>query len=247
MQALSTAATGLSAQQQRIDMIANNLANVNTTAYKSAEAGFQDTYYTAMENPDPEAGAAGLQRGTGIRLSSTAVDFSQGTVQSTGNAMDLAINGDAFFRLNKDGETVYTKDGAFTVSVEEDGAYLVNAEGFYVLDENNDRISVPEDAADFIVKGDGSITEETKLGLYTFENAGGLLRRGDNLFSETAASGNAVTADDFKVEQGALEGSNVDLGAELSDLIQAQRVFSLASRALQTADNMEGLANNIRT
>jgi flagellar basal-body rod protein FlgG len=247
MQALSTAAVGLSAQQQRIDMLANNLANINTTAYKSAAAGFADTYYTAMENPDPAAAATNLQRGTGIRLSSTAVDFSQGSVQSTGNATDFAIQGDAFFRLMKeDGAYVYTKDGSFSVSVEEDGAYLTTAEGYYVLDENNDRISVPEGAGGFLVGSDGRITEETKLGIYSFDNTGGLRKEGDNLFSETAASGNAVAADDYSVKQGVLEGSNVDLASELTELIQAQRVFSLASRALQTADNMEGLANNIR-
>ena len=247
MQSLSTAATGLSAQQKKIDIIANNIANVNTTAYKGATAVFEDTYYTAMENPDPEAQVTNLQKGTGAKLSATAVDFSQGATMTTGNALDFEISGNAFFRLqNEDGEYVYTKDGSFSVSVEEDGAYLVSSEGYYVLDENDDRISVPEDTGTFI-RSDGSITDEIRLGIYTFENTGGLSAGGNNLFSETVSSGQPILAEDYTVKQGALEGSNVDLASELSNLIQAQRVFSLASRALQTADNMEGLANNIRS
>ncbi|NMA25579.1 MAG: flagellar hook-basal body protein, partial [Clostridiales bacterium] len=248
MQSLSTAATGLAAQQQRLDIIANNIANLNTTAYKSVKAGFEDAYYTAMENPDPDAEATYLQRGTGVRLSSTAVSFSQGIVQTTGNARDLAISGDGFFRLQDgSGAYVYTRDGSFTVSVEEDGAYLVNAGGYYVLDENNERILLPESGGSFIVRPDGSIEgSETKLGVYSFANAGGLALRGRSLFIPTAASGEAVPAADYTVRQGELEGSNVDLGSEISELIQAQRAFSLASRALQTADNMEALANSIR-
>jgi flagellar basal-body rod protein FlgG len=248
MQSLSTAATGLAAQQQKMDIIANNIANLNTTAYKSVKAGFEDAYYTAMENPDPDAREANLQRGTGVRLSSTAVSFSQGAAQSTGNARDLAIRGDAFFRLQDgNGAYVYTRDGSFTASVEEDGAYLVNADGYYVLDENNERILLPDGGESFTVQADGSIEGSgAKLGVYSFANAGGLALRGRSLFFPTAASGDAVPAEDYTVRQGELEGSNVDLGSELSELIQAQRAFSLASRALQTADNMEGLANNIR-
>jgi len=248
MQSLSTAATGLAAQQRRIDIIANNIANLNTTAYKSVKAGFEDTYYTAMENPDPDAEAGNLQRGTGVRLSSTNISFSQGIVQTTGTPHDFAIRGDAFFRLqDRSGAHVYTRDGSFTVSVEEDGAYLVSADGYYVLDENNERILLPESGENFVVLADGSIEGRgIKLGVYSFTNAGGLALRGQGLYIPTAASGEAAPAENYTVRQGELEGSNVELGAELSELIQAQRAFSLASRALQTADSMEGLANNIR-
>ncbi len=252
MQSLSTAATGLSAQQQKIDIIANNIANVNTAAYKSTDARFQDTLYTAMENPDPDAAATNLQRGTGALLSSASVNFTQGSVVSTGETLDLMIEGDAFFKLERpDGSYAYTKDGSFGLSIEEDGTYLVNADGYYVLDENDERMQVSQDAGSFNVHRDGNIImgdTEAQLGIYTFDNTEGLLAAGGNLYTESASSGAAAAAnpDDYRVEQGVLEGSNVDLASELTHLMEAQRVFSLASRALQTADEMEGLANNLR-
>ncbi len=250
MQSLLTAASGLSAQQQKIDIISNNIANVNTAAYKSTDARFQDTLYTAMENPDAEAPATNLEKGTGVALSSTTINFSQGSTLSTGNTLDLMIEGDAFFKLEKaDGEYAYTKDGSFSLSAEDDGIYLVNSDGYYVLDENDERILVPEDADSFIVKNDGSIvmgSAEAQLGIYEFDNTAGLTPAGGNMFTESVASGTAVAAEDYSIEQGTLEGSNVDLALELTNLMQAQRVFSLASKALQTADEMEGLANNLR-
>lgn len=250
IQSLSTAAAGLYAQQQKIDIIANNIANVNTIAFRSADARFEDTYYTVMENPDPEAENANLQKGTGVALSSTTIDFSQGGIQTTGNVLDFMIDGDAFFKLETaDGTYAYTKDGSFNISAEEDGYYLINSKGYYVLDENDERILIPEDAGEFTVNSDGSIIvdgDESKFGIYTFENNAGLLCEGGNLFSETAVSGAVAAAEEYAVMQGTLEGSNVDLATELTELIQAQRVFSLASKALQTADDMEGLANNIR-
>ncbi len=250
IQSLSTAAAGLTAQQQKIDIIANNIANISTTAYKGTDARFEDTLYTAMENPDPDAPVTNLQKGTGVALASAATDFTQGSVRQTGGMFDLMIDGDAFFKVETgDGEYAYTKDGAFSISVEEDGRYLVTSAGDYVLDENDERIMIPEDAQRFNVRDDGGIdtgTAEAQLGIYTFDNAAGLLSAGGNLFTETAASGAAAEAEEYTVIQGALEGSNVDLATQLTSLIQAQRVFSLASQALQTADDMEGLANNLR-
>ncbi|MGI5970210.1 MAG: flagellar hook-basal body protein [Oscillospiraceae bacterium] len=246
MQSLSTAATGLSAQQQKIDIIANNIANLNTTAYKTSSAVFADTYYTIMENPDQNADETELARGTGAKLASTSMDFSQGKAVATGNALDLMIEGNAFFRLlDGAGNFAYTKDGSFSVSDEVDGSYLVNSQGFYVLDENDERIRVPEGR--FTVQSDGSIADSgIRIGIYAFENTGGLEPRGNNLFYEGVSSGQALETAEYRLIQNSLEGSNVDLSTELTQLIQAQRIFSLASRALQTADEMEGLANNIR-
>ncbi len=250
MQSFSSAASGLSAQQQKIDIIANNIANINTSSFKSTDARFEDTLYNAMENPDPEAEGANLQKGTGVALSSTAFDFSQGSVLATGNKLDFMIDGDAFFKLlTAGGEYVYSKDGAFSLSMEGDAGYLVNSEGEYVLDDNDAKILIAGNSDRFIVRSDGNILidgTETQMGIYTFENTRGLLSEGGNRFSETAASGEAAAAADYTVTQGALEGSNVNMASELTHLIEAQRVFSLASKALQTADDMEGLANNIR-
>ena len=250
MQSLSTAAAGLSAQQQKIDILANNISNVNTTAYKSSSARFKDTLYTAMENPDTEAAASNLQKGTGVALSSTGIDFSQGSAVATENPLDLMITGDGFFKLmTANGEYAYSKNGAFSISMEGDGSYLVNAEGDYVLDINDEKIRVPANADKFAVQSDGTIVldgTQTRLGIYTFENVQGLRSEAGSLFSETTASGEAAASTDFTVTQGVLEGSNVNLASELTRLIEAQRAFSLASQALQTADEMEGLANNIR-
>lgn len=250
MQALLTAATGLSAQQKKIDIIANNIANVNTTAFKSSDAQFKDTLYTSMENPDLDAEPTNLQKGTGVAISSTSIDFSQGNTNVTGKDLDLMIDGNAFFRLlSPEGEFVYTKDGSFTISAEGDEGYLVNSAGYYLLDENNNRISITADSGKISIQGNGTIGaygNMIKIGVYSFDNTGALLSVGENLFTESVSSGQAAAATDYSIVQGALESSNVDLAKELTKLIQAQRVFTLASRALQTTDNMEGLANNIR-
>lgn len=251
IQSLSTARAGLTAQQQKIDIISNNIANISTTAFKSTHARFKDTLYTAMENPAPGAGAGNLQKGTGTALSSTVIDFSQGGIRTTGNRLDFMIEGNAFFKLETaDDVYAYTKDGSFNLSVEEKGSFLVNSDGYYVLDVNDGRIMIPaEGSGAFSVRDDGSIeleSTEIQLGIYTFDNAAGLEPAGGSLFSESTSSGEAAEAADYTVLQGSIEGSNVDLASELTRLIEAQRVFSLAGKALQTADNMEGLANNLR-
>jgi flagellar basal-body rod protein FlgG len=250
IQSLYTAASGLSGQQRRIDIIANNISNVNTTAYKSSSSVFKDTLYTTMENPEDTGGGLNLQRGTGITLSATTLDHTQGNIRDTGGELDFAIDGEGFFKLlDLQGNAVYTRDGSFYRSISEDGEYLVNSQGCYVLDENDEKISLPENAEDISVSADGTLTagdRTLKLGIYEFPNGSGLLSVGNNLFSESLSSGGPVAAEGFAIRQGALESSNVDLATELTKLMRAQRVFSLSSRALQTADNMEGLANNIR-
>ena len=250
MQSLRTAAAGLSGQQAKIDIIANNIANINTIAFKSSDANFEDTLYSVMEDPSDAAATANLQKGTGVKLASVSADFSQGSMMATENKLDFAINGDGFFKLlTEDGEYVYTRDGAFSISSEEDGgSYLVNSRGHYVIDENDEKIEAYEDGV-LSIQSDGTVTTdsgETRLGIYIFSNPNGLASAGGNLFSETVTSGNVSPAEDYSVSRGYLEGSNVELAEELTNLIKSQRIFSLASKALQTADNMEGLANNIR-
>lgn len=250
IQSVYTACAGLTSQQKRMDTIANNISNVNTIAFKSSSIVFKDTLYTTMENPEDAAGSANLQRGTGITLAATALDFSQGNLRETGGELDLAIDGAGFFKLlDQQGEAVYTRDGTFCRSMSEDGDYLVNSQGCYVLDESDNKIRLPETGTYIRVDADGTIAAEggaVRLGICEFANAGGLNSIGGNLFSESASSGDAAYAEGFTVRQGVLENSNVELATELTKLIRAQRTFSLASKALQTADEMEGLANNIR-
>lgn len=251
MQSLYTAATGISSQQTRINTIADNIANINSAGFKSSRVSFKDALYTTMDNPDAAGGASDLPKGTGVGLASADRSFTQGNIKSTGSALDFAIDGSGFFGLmNSAGETVYTRNGSFSISVEEDGNYLTASDGAYVLDSDGAKIKIPADASGFTVASDGSFTADggtaAKLGVFEFPNAGGLSSLGSGSFAPTAASGNAGLADDYTVGQGKLEGSNVDLSFEITQLMQAQRLFSLSSKALETADKMEGLAINLR-
>lgn len=251
IQSLYSAASGISNQQLRIDTIANNISNVNTTGYKSSRLNFRDAYYTTMKSPENAGGAANMAKGTGVMPASTDLDFTQGTVADTGNALDFAIEGSGFFSLRDSaGNIRYTRNGSFSISKEGDGSYLTADDGAYVLDSGGQKIKLPDDGTAITAAGDGSISsadgKTVKLGVYEFSNPGGLSKTGDSRFAETGASGKAAAASGFKVRQAALEGSNVELSDEITDLMQAQRVFSLSCRALDTADEMEGLANNIR-
>jgi flagellar basal-body rod protein FlgG len=250
MQATQTAASGMRAQQTRLDTIAANVANVSTIGYKSARADFKDALYTKIKDPVGDSDANNLLRGTGVVLSATGRDFSDGSPQTTGAELDFSISGDGFFMLeNGAGERLYTRNGNFAVSVENGGNYLVNADGDYVLSDQGQRIKIPNTGG-ISVTADGTLssggTEVAKLGIADFDNAEGLSAAGDSCFRETAASGTAYAAQNAQVAQGSLESSNVDLGEEMTLLMRAQRVYSLSSKALQTADEMDGLANNMR-
>ncbi len=255
MQSIYTAGLGLSAQQNRLDAIANNIANVNTTAYKYTALSFKDALYTEMENPAAAGGEGyNLQKGTGVLLASTMLDFSQGTINPTGNRLDFAIDGDGFFRLQgTGGERLYTRNGSFQISVEEDGNFLVSEQGYYVLDENENRISLPAGENGITVSENGTITIEgtegtasARLGIYSFSNPAGLTAAGRGLYAQSPASGEAESLEDCKVRQSSLEGSNVSLADELTRLVRTQGLYSLSGQALQMADQMEGLAINLR-
>lgn len=250
IQSLYSAAAGIYNEQLRIDTISNNIANVNTTGYKGTRMDFKDAYYTTLKNPENAGGGKNLARGTGVVPASTNLNLTQGTVAQTGNALDFAIKGSGFFSVRDSaGNIRYTRNGSFSVSVEKDGNYLTADDGSYVLDKDGQKIKMPKSGSEIAVAGDGTMTVDGKtiqLGIYEFPNPGGLSKTGDSRFAVTEASGAARAASDSKIQQGALEGSNVELSDEITSLMQAQRMFSLASRALQTADEMEGLANNIR-
>lgn len=250
IQSIYTAATGLDGQQTRLDAIASNLANVNTTGYRSQEVTFQDAMYSAMKNP---AGAGGsLQEGCGVLVGATARDNAPGKLTETEQPLDFAIDGDGYFCLeNGSGEKLYTRNGAFSVSHEGGGNYLVSAQGYYVLDSAGARIQLPKETEEPRVSADGSFLDASgaagqRLGVYTFSNEEGLEAAGNSAFRETGVSGAAHPAGGYEVRQRTLESSNVDLAREMTLMIRSQRALSLASRALQTADEMEGLANRIR-
>ena len=256
-EAINIAATGLQSQQRRLDTIAHNVSNINTAAYKSTRLDFKDALYTAGLVPalprtrDPEGNQ---QKGHGVMVAGTTKDFSTGAIQATGRQIDFAIEGEGFFALSDpEGETVYTRSGSFNLSVEDDGIYLVNSAGYYVQDADGERIMIPEYTEKIGVPENGMITfsvgeDETNvmLGVYTFRNLTGLLSDGNSNYSESVASGERMPADGARIRQGVLEISNVKLSEEMTRMIRTQRAFSLASKALTTSDEMEGIANNMR-
>jgi len=254
-EAMMIAATGLQNQQRRLDVIANNVSNINTTAFKGVRLDFKDALYTAGIVPGlPRTPEGNQQKGHGVLIAGTTKDFRIGNFQRTERPLDMAIEGEGFFELrNMNGELLYTRNGAFFLSAEEDGAYLVNGNGLYVMDSNGERIRLPEYAETIGVEQDGTIRfmldgEESsvRLGVYTFRNLTGLLSAGDGNYSESEASGERMFTEDVVIRQGTIEGSNVNLAEEMTRMIRTQRAFQLASRALTTADEMDAIANNMK-
>ncbi len=252
LQASFSGKAALIAQQHRMDVTSNNLANVNTNGFKSSRVNFKDMMYTTMIRPeDPQD--MNLQEGTGVMVSSIDYDLSQGVPMMTGMPLDVCLDGEGFFTVtNARGQTLYTRDGAFAASVEEDGRYLVTAQGYYVMDNAGNRIRLPEGELEAIgISGQGDLSFGTDapfatLGIVNFDNPYGLSSVSNNCYMETVASGGPVAAD-VTVRQRYLENSNVDLASEMVAMIRASRAFSFASRAVTTADEMQATANNMRS
>jgi flagellar basal-body rod protein FlgG len=252
MQSLYAAASGLSSQQKRLETLSANVANASTVGYKATRTDFKDALYSAMDNPVlADSTENNLLTGSGVLLGSTSMDFTAGTITQTGNLLDFAIEGDGFFGVqNQAGETLYTRDGAFSAAEMDGKTYLVTAQGQFVLDNGGNRIEIA--GADTVLRvaengqlqaADGTTVT---IGLYRFTNPEGLAPTGGNSFQATEVSGQPETAEDIHIVQGSLENSNVNLAQELTLLIRAQRAYSMASRALTTSDQMLGLANNVR-
>jgi flagellar basal-body rod protein FlgG len=244
--------TGLDAQQTQMDVIANNLANVSTNGFKRTRAVFEDLLYQNIRQPGAQSSQqtqlpSGLQLGTGVRSVATERNFSQGNLQETGNSKDVAIQGEGFFQvLLPDGATAYTRDGSFQVDSQ---GQLVTASGFAI----QPAISIPADATSITVgrdgtvsitqAGDATVTEVGALQLATFINPAGLMAKGENLFVETSASGNANTNTpgtngSGTLAQGFVETSNVNVVEELVNMIQTQRAYEINSKSITTSDQM---------
>lgn len=255
-EAVYMAATGLTNQQRRLDTIANNVSNVNTVGFKNSRLDFKDALYTAGFDPGPAYTEGGdLQKGHGVIFSAITNDFSVGSFQNTGNMLDFAIDGDAFFEvLDPYGNRLYTRAGNFYASTGPNGLELTNAQGYFVQDEDGNNISIPEGTTSIDVSPEGAVNFRAgaeilgtaQLGLYTFPNKTGLSVAGGGNYAVTDASGDAEAATEGRVIQYTLENSNVDMATEMTRLLRTQRAFSLASRALTTADDMEGIANNMK-
>lgn len=250
MRALYSAASGMTAQQHRLDTIANNISNVSTTGFKKSRDAFQDLFYQQLSSGGVQANT--LQLGNGVRLAGIERDHGQGTLVATNDPLHVALQGDGFFAVETlDGERMYTRDGQFTQDVD---GMLVTQSGLRVSGD----IQIPTGSAAVRIDYDGTVHATTsdgqdavvgQLEVSRFVNPAGLLAKGGNLFQETPQSGTAeqVTAGtDVQVVQGFLEQSNVDVATELIDMIQAQRVFELNSKVVQAADESLQIAVNLR-
>ena len=269
MRALWTAATGMTAQQTNVDVIANNLSNVNTTAYKKTTTTFKDLVYDnrgRAYNLDKKDAPVDLQIGLGAKPAATLRDFKDGTYQATERVTDLAISGEGFFTIrNAQGEMIYTRDGSFKFSPSDDGGQmLVNSQGYPVLDAEGNEIIISLDSIeDLVVAQDGKISIRNidneivytgiELGIVKFQNPGGLLSLGSNNYTTTDNSGAPVWENALEegversmIMQHYLEGSNVQLVDEMVNLIVAQRAYEVNSKAINAADEMLQQANNLR-
>ena len=264
MRSLWTAGSGMMAQQLNVDVISNNLANVNTTSYKKQKAEFKDLLYETMNRAyvlEGQGRPVNLQVGHGVIPTATVRDFGMGPLEMTERPLDFAIEGDAFFMvLGPKGDVVYTKDGGFKQSITDMGKMLTTSQGYPVLDEFGMEIYFDVDETELEVSTDGELSyrDETgilvplgqRIGMVKFENKEGLENIGSNMYAENSASGFAIPDEEIGdrsvLHQKFLEASNVQVVEEMVKLIVAQRAYEINSKAIQSSDDMLGIANNLK-
>lgn len=232
IEAFYSGTAGIEAHQNALDVVANNIANVNTTAYKSKDEDFGSLLAVSEVRPET-ANSANLLAGSGSDIDSVDTDMSSGAVDSTGNPTDFSINGGGFFAVRDNaGNTYYTRDGSFHLEPTAGGEELVTADGMAVLDAAGNPVTAASGGT------------ASSPGVFTFSNAPGLLSDGGNLFTATAVSGTAQVTTEVP-EQGMLEGSNVDLSQQMVDLITSQRGYQFNSNVVSTADQIESMVNSL--
>ena len=260
IRSLWIAKTGLDAQQTQLDVISNNLANVSTNGFKRSRAVFEDLLYQTLRQPGAQSSQqtqlpSGLQIGTGVRPVATARIFTQGNLQQTGNTLDMAISGQGFFQiLMPDGTTSYTRDGSFHVDSQ---GQMVTSNGFTLQPP----VTIPAGVLSITIGQDGTVsvtqagstavTQAGAIQLANFVNSGGLQALGQNMYSETAASGTPSTGTPGVsgmglINQGYVETSNVNVVEELVSMIQTQRAYEINSKVISTSDQMLQTTNNVR-
>lgn len=260
MKALSTAASGMSAQETYVSTISNNIANVNTIGFKRGRTEIDDLGYETLQEPGARSIASttynvGIQIGSGARVSAIRKEFSIGSPQITNNPFDLMVNGEGFFGIiMPNGELKFTRDGSFNVDSQ---GVLVNKQGYKVypgfnFPPNTSTVMISENGkADAYVKGQTEPTSVGQIPVFTFVNPVGLKSTGSNLYQISLSSGQPVQAipgenNAGSLMQGALETSNVSPMAEMTDLIRAQRAYEMNSKVMGVADQMMQTINNIR-
>ena len=259
LKSLYTTATGMKAQQTMVDMIANNIANVNTAGFKKSQASFEDLLYVKLQSQGDASNGSGRPVGTeigsGTRLSGTTKVHTSGTLEITDRALDMAIDGEGFFEvLLPDGTSGYTRDGSFQVNAE---GKMVTSAGYVLTPE----ITVPQDVLEISIDPEGRVSGRTasapdaqtqfgQINLTRFLNPSGLTSRGSNISIAHPAAGAPVVAPPGTqgaglLKQGFIERSNVQIVNELVNLIVAQRAYEVNSRAIQASDQMLSTATNL--
>ena len=271
VRSLWTGATGMIAQQLNVDNIAHNLSNVNTTGYKSEAMEFKSLLYQTIQTKSTTANMEqkpiGAEVGLGVRNSSITSIFTQGSLLETPGEANFAIAGNGFFAVKgADGETTYyTRNGNFEFAIGSEGLILTTSDGLPVLDTEGESIIIEDEdvvVSKIAVSRDGTLmypddnnvlqSMDMTIGLWQFNNPGGLSKEGDSLFIETDASGEAMNEaenDDLpksKIIQGYLEGSNVQVADEMVNLIVAQRAYEMNSKVITTSDEMLQQANQLK-
>lgn len=260
MKALNTAASGMAAQETSVSTISNNIANVNTTAFKRDRAEFEDLLYQTYREPGARSSAStqysvGLQVGTGSKVSAVRKEFSQGLPQMTNNPFDLMISGEGFFGvILPNNELLYTRDGSFNVSAQ---GLIVNRQGYnlypgFTVPANTTSVRISETGTvDAYVSGQIEPVNLGTIPIFNFTNPVGLKSAGGNLYRVTESSGAplqlvAAEGNAGSIMQGALEASNVNVMNEMTGLIKAQRAYEMNSKVMGVADQMLQTVNNIK-
>ncbi|MHA3914354.1 flagellar basal-body rod protein FlgG [Halovulum sp. GXIMD14793] len=261
MRALNIAATGMDAQQMRVEVISNNLANMSTTGYNARRADFADLHYQQVSRAgtisaaDGTALPTGVQLGLGVRAASVSMEVEQGTLQATGGDLDVAIEGAGYLEVTlPSGQSAYTRDGALKRTGD---GLIVTADGHPVIPE----ITIPDETRQITINAEGEVyayfSDQVRsqllgqLSLATFTNEKGLEAVGSNLYLETSASGQPLTGEPGvdgrgTFRQGYLEASSVDAVREITELIEAQRGYELNAKVITAADQMLGATTQIR-
>jgi flagellar basal body rod protein FlgG len=257
--AFYSALSGMTSFQNKLNISANNTANVNTTAFKAQTAAYIDLDYTDVYTLQEEQKE--IKVGSGVRLSSANSTLQQGSIEQTGRAIDIAIEGEGYFKIkDQNGNQYYTRAGSFQIQKKGSESFLVTSNGESVLDNNNQPIKILGQIENVKFSTDNSSASSTsynssddtkqdyvaKIGVYTFDNPYALVKDGYGRLKESDASGEGKVFYGAHIRQGALERSNVDMATEMTNILLAQRGFSFNSKIIQTADELENIANNLR-
>jgi len=241
--AFYTAASGVLWHQKSMDIASNNIANVSTVGYKPQKTAFGDLLYTTMLNEDKRKND-NLQVGHGVKIEGVNLDFAQGSLVPTDRQLDFALVTDGFFAVEKpDGTYGYTRAGNFSLKLEDENAYVVDSSGNYVLNKDMERITLKKDENG----KDDYAAFINEIGVFDFKIKYGLSLDGNNLYLQTELSGEAEPVGDYKIMQGYLENSGVEMSKQMVEMIEIQRSFQFNARVVQIADELEQEVNGLRT